>query len=111
MKIRLNNTVWTVGFLDDEDKETWGWTITSKLKIQISKELTLPNARSTIVHEIVHALLFSYGFAKETHDINLLFSEEQVCDFIAMNIDNILRASDKVYCWYVSESEKRKKSV
>ena len=111
MKLKLNNTVWTLGIMrEKDDPDTWGITHTSKLTINISDGLSLPNAKTTITHEVVHAYLFSHGFTQPTHETAMLFSEEQTCDFIAMNIDNIMDASRKVYQWYLKETKKGKKA-
>lgn len=43
-------------------------------KIYLHENLDLPSKVKTLRHELMHAIIFEYGFSKET------YTEEQVCD-------------------------------
>jgi len=97
MKITLNGIKWNVSFvMRDEEPDVWGLTVPSRLEIIIRKDLAFDAIRTTVVHEVVHALLFSLGFAKIDGSHELLFSEEQTCDFIAMNIGTIHEIANRI---------------
>ena len=51
----------------------------------MTKELT----RSTVIHELCHCFLFSFGFCAESYD------EEAVCNLFGSHADAILDLTDK----------------
>lgn len=51
----------------------------------LSKEMT----RQTVVHELCHCFLFSYGITCDWYD------EEQVCNFFGSHADVIISIADK----------------
>lgn len=82
MKIKIHNDLWKVKLTDgrkkkmtpDKDHYNLGLTEYSKLLINIRTGLPASVARSTVIHELTHAFLFSYA--------NEVEGEEQMCDFL-----------------------------
>lgn len=97
MKLKINNITWDIKFTEDIEEGFFGYTNVYKLKIGIRSDMALDVVRTTIIHELIHAMIFSYGFIKAQPEDELLFSEEQVADFIAMNLDEINKLSNKIY--------------
>lgn len=96
MKIKIHKDIWKVKLTDgskkkmtpDEDHYNRGLTEYSKLLINIRTGLAESVARSTVIHELVHAFLFSYG--------NLVEGEEQMCDFFGVHGDKIIQLADQI---------------
>lgn len=96
MKIKIHKDVWKVKLTDGDkkkmtpDKNSYnlGLTEYGKQTINIRKGLSLSVARSTVIHELVHAFLFSYG--------NTVEGEEQMCDFFGVHADDILTLTDQI---------------
>ena len=96
MKININNYKWTVKF-EDPDADVLnnggcfiGLTVYQELKIYIRKGLPEEVARSTVIHELCHAFLFTYGIQADDYD------EEQVCNFFGTHADRILKLTDRI---------------
>ena len=89
--MKINGLKWTVETIDaddprlNEDGFFLGLCVFLEQKIYLragmSKELT----RHTLIHELVHAIRFSYGIKDGKMD------EEQVCEFVAAHFDTIER--------------------
>lgn len=60
----------------------------SKLLINIRTGLPASVARSTVIHELTHAFLFSYA--------NEVEGEEQMCDFFGVHGDEIITLADQI---------------
>lgn len=54
------------------------------------------NLYRTVMHEVSHAYIFSYGFSFKE------WKEEDVVEFISCNIQNIMEYTNKIYM-YVGE--------
>ena len=96
MKIKIHKDVWKVKLTGgdkkkmtpDEKSYNLGLTEYGKQTINIRKGLSLSVARSTVIHELVHVFLFSYG--------NTVEGEEQMCDFFGVHADDILTLTDQI---------------
>lgn len=96
MKIKIHKDVWKVKLTDgrkkkmipDEDHYNLGLCEYTNLTINIRTGLAESVARATVIHELVHAFLFSYG--------NVVESEEQMCDFFGVHGDEIVTLADKI---------------
>ena len=99
MKIKINKTNWNVYLVNEfrDEPGVLGKTCYLRGTVEILKGLSDEKMKSTIIHEIVHAYLDSYGFEVPNIESVMLFSEEQVCEFIAMNGEDIIHLSDKIY--------------
>lgn len=96
MKIRIHNDVWKVKLVSENRKKmnpesgsyNLGLTEFNKSIINIRSGMSESVTRSTVIHELVHAFLFSYG--------NEIEGEEQMCDFFGVHADEIVALADKV---------------
>lgn len=82
--------------IDEDDKKMnptpddayLGLTEPLTLQISIRKGLPDPLPRMTLIHELVHAFVFTYGYQIQ--------DEEAMCEFFAAHADEILTLSDQV---------------
>lgn len=96
MKIKIHKDIWKVKLTSgkrrkmtpDRDHYNLGLTEYDKLIINIRTGLPLSVARSTIIHELVHAFKFSYA--------NEIEGEEAMCDFFGVHADEIVALTDKI---------------
>lgn len=96
MNIRINNDIWEVKMIDSGKKKmnpskgtiNLGLTEYVKGVINIRKGMTESVTRSTVIHELVHAFIFSYGYIVE--------DEEGMCDFFGSHADRIMRLTDDI---------------
>lgn len=106
MKVTINNIDWKVYFYKEEAHEgALGFCKNVSGEIHIRKDMPSYMVKTTIMHEVVHAYLWSHGFVKPDEDATLLFSEEQVCDFIGMNYVELTKLADKIYMYYLEHYE------
>lgn len=104
MKLKINDLEWNLTFVKKNEIEgCYGITRFSSLTIKIATDLHKDIVRTTITHELVHAYLESFGYTPPSIDSALMFSEEQICDFIAMNQDFIMKQSSKVFSIYLDK--------
>lgn len=91
--VKINGMKWKVFFvksgspkLIDETDGTaaLGFTYFRECEIYIDKNLCKPLRRQTVIHALVHALLFSYGIDIEGA------TEENVCDLIGAHLDELV---------------------
>ncbi len=73
---------------EDEDHDILGLTEPIKNHISIRKGMSLQTTRETVIHELVHAFIFAYGYHVE--------SEEAMCDFFGAQGDEIIRIADQI---------------
>lgn len=99
MVITLNNYEWKVIFvpgydrmLENEDKDfmTLGRTHYDKLLIAINKDLPERLQDESIIHELMHAYLFSVGMRDE------MMNNEELCTFIGCNFKTILEVYEQI---------------
>lgn len=102
-KLKINGLEWRVKFTHDREElkeDLLGLCVFTQLKIYVADDVDDAVVRTSIIHELVHAYLFSYGFTEAKDTDNLMFSEEQICDFVAMNLISILEMANKLYDAY-----------
>lgn len=96
MKIKIANDLWKVKLKDGDSKKmhpskdriNLGLTEYTELVINIRKEMPLSLARSTVIHELVHAFIFSYGYEMD--------SEEAMCNFFGVHANEILELTEQI---------------
>lgn len=96
MNIRIHNDIWKVKLTDGSKKKmtpdaehyNLGLCEYDKQVINIRSGLSKSVARSTIIHELVHAFQFSYA--------NKVEGEEQMCDFFGVHGDEIINLTDQI---------------
>jgi len=99
VKIKIVTRIWSVRFIPQEmmrDSE-WGTCWSLKRVIDIDNSLNEEEAKIILGHELTHAFLTSFG---KLHERN--FIEEEICDFVTWNADEIVRLRD-----YVMKERKR----
>lgn len=96
MKIKIHNDVWKVKLVDanakkmnpDQDSYNFGLTEYKELLISIMDGRSESVTRSTLIHELVHAFMFSYGHTVE--------GEEAMCDFFGVHGDEIIDLTNQI---------------
>lgn len=94
----MNNLEWELYFvehdhprLENTDQEIHlGITYKSEQTIYIDRTVSSQQIYKTVVHELIHAFLFSYGFD------NCEWDEESMCNFIGQNAENIIKLANEV---------------
>ena len=89
--IKINNIIWQVFIDKDLSSDLLGLTSDNEYTIRLSQTLTKQAFKPTTIHELVHAFLYSYGFKLKKE-----FTDEDVCEFISMNIEQILEKYKKI---------------
>lgn len=99
MEFKINGLKWNAFFVDKNDSKllydgsnNLGVTYYDDLKIYLKNDMSKPLFRQTVIHELVHAFLFSYGIHLENSDV----TEEAVCDFCGAHLDKILKLTKRV---------------
>jgi len=98
MKIKINKLSWTIKkvaknkLLVEGEEDPLGQTQNVEKTILINSELDKDIAKRTIIHEITHAFIWSYGL-----DNSLPFDEEQLACFVEVHSSDIIKLSDKCY--------------
>ena len=91
---KINNLEWKVTYVltfdDDEEEETFGQTIFKDLEIQILQGLNYDVKKRTLIHEVTHAFIFSYGLDQTSID------EEFLCRFMESHAQKILETVDGI---------------
>lgn len=96
MVIKINGYRWKVELVDAEiekmhpepDSYNLGLTEYCEGVISIRKGINEIMMRSTVIHELVHAFLFSYGY--QVND------EESMCNFFGSQGDRIMELTNKI---------------
>lgn len=96
MKIKIHNDVWKVKLIKasaekmNPDKNHLNLGLTEYVEgvINIREGLNESVARSTVIHELVHAFIFSYGHTIE--------GEEAMCDFFGVHADEIVELAEQI---------------
>lgn len=104
MNIKIHDFTWEIVFVDkvedqsDDSEITCGKTYKTKLRIDISTQQKDSLVRHSIIHELVHAYIWSWGLENSTP-----FNEEQIANFIETHGPDILTQADKIYNYYLNK--------
>ena len=97
MLIKINDFKWQVQFADRDNErlvlngdKCLGVTYFDELQIFLSNDMADELCKQTIIHELTHAFIFSYGIHLHTDD------EEAVCDFIGAYLLKIYDLTNKI---------------
>lgn len=101
--VKINGLEWDIICVHNKDNkllldglECLGVTYFQEQQIYLNKDTSKKMFRTTVIHELVHAFLFSYGYHLDCNDM-----EEAVCDFLGSNLDRIYRLANKIVaCCY-----------
>lgn len=96
MKIKIHNDIWKVKLTNanakklNPDKNHLNFGLTEYVEgvIHIREGLNESVARSTVIHELVHAFIFSYGYTIE--------GEEAMCNFFGVHADEIVELTEQI---------------
>lgn len=99
MKFKINNKQWIIKEVGEEEfckvgiefKDAYGLCTAMNKTIYIKKNHPDISLKETIIHELVHAHLDSFGLKGNFEPM----AEENLCEFIAMNSENILEIANK----------------
>lgn len=98
MNIKINGLTWGVICVPSNDKklyydkaDCYGVTYFQEQEIYLDEELSVELFRQTVIHELVHAFLFSFGYHLECDMV-----EEAVCDFAGSHLDKIYKTANKI---------------
>ena len=98
MKITINNMTWSVVFVSQNDMPikhgneellSLGYTSYGDLKIYINKDVDEQVMHKSLIHELTHAYISSFGFTFVT------MTEEIICEFMSYystSINQLLKA-------------------
>ena len=91
--IKINGIKWKLKPFRKTTEEYDGRTNVPELTIEINISQCKELIKKTIIHELVHAHLDSFGFGSyTTGQLNI----EQVCEFISFNAENIIKIANKI---------------
>lgn len=96
MEVFINGYPFRIEFVDGDidkmnpDKNHYNLGLTEYCDgvINIRKGLNDQTTRSTVIHELVHAFIFAFGYTVE--------GEEAMCDFFGAQADVILRLANQI---------------
>ena len=97
--VKINGLKWKVFFVKNDSPKlidetdgtaALGFTYFRECEIYIDKSLSKPLRRQTVIHELVHALLFSYGINAEGA------TAEEICDLISAHLDELVKLKEAV---------------
>lgn len=96
MEVLINGHPFKLEFVDgdsekmnpDQDHYNLGLTEYCDGVISIRRGLNKQTTRSTVIHELIHAFIFAFGYAVE--------GEEAMCNFFGSQGDGILRLTNEI---------------
>ena len=87
--MKINNLKWKIFYDKDLGENYLGTTDYFALEIKINPLVKdKSNLDRTIMHEVIHAYLYSYGFTNKDE-----FKLEEMVEFISHNVDSIIALS------------------
>lgn len=97
MKVKINKFYFAIREMKDEselqaDKDIVLLGLTNYLKQEIILRSGMSKALlyETLIHELTHAFIFSYGYSNVE-----AFNHEQICEFVGVYADNIVQIANK----------------
>ena len=89
--IEINNIKWEVFIDKSMSSDYLGITSDNEYTIRLNPNLSKQAFKPTVIHELGHAFLYSFGFKFKKE-----FTDEDLCEFVAMNIEQILNCYKKI---------------
>ena len=108
MEIKINNNIYKIYFVDKNNKKLLieceeyhsGVTYFKEKEIYIDKTLNQYSLKYTIIHELTHAYLDSYGF------LQVDFTDEIIADLFGNYLFSIMRDYYKIKEEFEKKSQK-----
>lgn len=94
MRLKIKNITWNVIFCDrpdPKDDDCIGLTTDGEHTIRISNKIEHETLDQTIIHELTHAYIYTYGFSQYDK-----YTDENLCDFMQTYIFDILKDYKKI---------------
>ena len=105
MKFTLYGYEWEIEFLDKDDPifggGSDGKTLYNDAKIVVRKDMNPQIVKSTIIHELTHAVLEIQGRVYQRK-----FDREDVCEFVGFCGETIIAVANELYKVYEHEYKK-----
>lgn len=105
MTTRINYITWTFELVKGTDSNllfdnefNYGITCYNDAHVYVSKDLPIDLRKRTLLHETVHAILFSYMLRKYES-----FTEEELADFVAKYFDEIYMITNNIMRGWANE--------
>lgn len=83
--MKINNLEWQIKATTDFDENLFGRTDYDTLTIYISVRTCQQTQCCSLIHELTHAYLHSYGFMFKDN-----FTREDICEFVSHNLHTIV---------------------
>lgn len=98
MELKINNNTYKIFFVNPDDKKiqiededfNLGITDFTKKEIYIANNLNKDTLRYTLIHELTHAVIDSYGF------LQVEWNDEIIADFMGNYLLTILELIDEI---------------
>lgn len=103
LKFYINNLEWTLLFREEtvvktvynelansSSKYVFGFTDFPTLRIFVDKDLSSDILRRTLMHELIHAHLFSFGLDFED------YTEEDICNIMSSAMDTLIQIANEL---------------
>lgn len=98
MKIQIHNYTWTVQMIQGDSEKMnpepdcyrAGLTEYAEQIISIREGMSRERTRATVIHELVHAFIDSFGYTADE------MNEEEICNFFGANADEIIRLTNEI---------------
>ena len=98
MKFTLYGYEWEIAFVDKDDPilcGSDGKTLYNDTKIVVREDMNPQIVKSTIIHELTHAVLEIQGRVYQRK-----FDREDVCEFIGFCGETIVSLANSIYQYY-----------
>lgn len=104
IKAKVNGHNWKIRFVDQNflPEGVFGITYFARKMIDIRDDLDKENAELTLTHELTHATLTSQGRTYQK-----TFTREDICEFVAWNIETIKAIKDQIMKERYAKEEKK----
>lgn len=90
---KIKDTEWTCSFVKEDDKNLKGNMGLARFRdnsIFISENLNEHETSKTLIHELVHAFTWDFGFYQ------VKFTDEIICDFFSIYGREIIKLADYI---------------
>lgn len=109
--LKINNLEWCIKLVPTRDRNlavsevsgSYGVCNPTDLTIYLDESMSYTRMKQTLSHELTHAYLISYML-----DLKENYSEDEICEFVALYSQHILDDCRKFMEFYRNEDEKGK---